>query len=227
MGDKKYQTPLKDLWVQINSYIVKQDQHEKYIKTLSDTDFMGGWAAEPNDNYQLFNKEYYWSEGYHFFQNPYYCGEELVNIDTHYGEYSEVLEKVLIPSFMYLSERSGDTLGDGSISWYKPCSEIFNALQLVYGKEDTVLYDRNGNIVCFDSNELLHEEIGFFINPNVFQEFLKQNGYAVFWTILAEKRILQDSLSTHKVRFPMPHISGLFYYDSNGDLIQTIKHFDN
>lgn len=227
LGDKKYQIPLKDLWVQINSYIVKQDQHEKYIKTLSDTDFMGGWAAKPNDNYQLFNKEYYWSEGYRFFQNPYYCGEEWVNIDTHYGEYSEVLEKVLVPSFRYLSERSGDNLGDGSISWYKPCGEIFNALQLVYGKEDTVLYDRNGNIASFDSSELLREEIGFFMDTNVFQEFLMQKGYAVFWTILAEKRIIQDTLSSEKVKFPMPHISGLFYYDSNGELIQTFKQFDS
>ncbi|SEP47308.1 hypothetical protein [Propionispora vibrioides] len=227
LGDKKYQTPLKDIWVQINSYIVKQDQFEKYIETLSEADFMGRWAAEPNDNYQLFNKEYYWSEGYRFFQNPYYCGEEWVNIDTHYGEYSEVLEKVLVPSFRYLSERSGDTLGDGSISWYKPCGEIFNALQLVYGKENTVLYDRSGYIVCFDSNELLREEIGFFMDANVFREFLKEKGYAVFWTILAEKRILQESLSNYKMEFSMPHISGLFYYGSSGDLIQTIKHFDN
>lgn len=227
LGDKKYQTPLKDIWVQINSYIVKQDQFEKYIEMLSNADFMGRWVAEPNDNYQLFNKEYYWSEGYRFFQNPYYCGEEWVNIDTHYGEYSEVLEKVLIPSFRYLSERSGDNLGDGSISWYKPCGEIFNTLQLVYGKEDSVLYDRNGNIICFDSNELLREEIGFFMDTNVFREFLKEKGYAVFWTILAEKRILQDTLSTHKMKFPMPHISGLFYYDSKGELIQTVNCFDD
>lgn len=227
LGDRKYQTPLKDIWVQINSYIVKQDQLEQYIKTLSDVDFMGRWAAEPNDNYQLFNKEYYWSNGYRFFQNPYYCGEECADIDTHYGEYSKILEKVLVPSFRYLSERPGDNLGDGSISWYKPCGKIFNDLQLVYGKEDTVLYDRSGNIVCFDSNELLHEDIGFFMNAEAFQSFLSRNGYSVFWTILAEKRILQDSFSIHKISFPMPHISGLFYYDSNCNLIYRFKQFDN
>ncbi|WP_444641239.1 hypothetical protein ACRQU7_12725 [Caproiciproducens sp. R1] len=222
-----YQTPLKDIWVQVNSYIVKQDQLEKYIETLSDADFMGRWAAEPNENYQLFNKEYYWSDGYRFFQNAYYCGEQWVNISNRYGKYSEVLEKVLVPSFQYLSERPEDKFEDGSISWYKPCEEIFNTLQLVYGNEDATLYDRNGNIVCFDSKELLHDNIGFFMDANVFKDFLIKKGYAVFWTILAEKKILQGALSANKVSYSMPHISGVFYYDSDESLVHKLSQFDS
>lgn len=221
-GNKQYQNPQKDMWVLINSYIVKKEYFEKYIDALSDVDFMGRWAAEPHVN-SLFNKEYYWSEGYRFYQNPYYCGEELVEIDKRY----DFLEKVLVPSFIYSSEHSGDRIGDNSVSWYKPCSEIFNALELMYENENTVLYDKDKNIICFDSNEVLHEKIGFFININSLEKFLDQKGYAIFWTIIAEKRIIQDSYAIDKRKFDMPHISGLFYYNSDGRLIQSIKEFDN
>ena len=140
----------------------------------------------------MFNKEFYWSEGYYFFQNPYCGGEEWIDFSHRHSEISNELDPVLIPTLRYLSERAGDILDGGSASWYKPCGEIFKSLQLNYGKEDTVLYDRSEQIVCFDSDELLQEKIGFFMDQKCLEEFLNQHGYAIFWTMLAEKRIIQE-----------------------------------
>lgn len=218
IGEEKYHNPLKNMWIQINSYIVKREDVEDYIKALKDADFMGRYLAEPSDNYTLFNKEYYWSHGYHFFQNPHYGGEDRVPLDR-YGERYSYLPDVLIPTRKYLTERDGDLLYEDSHStWYKPCFELFKGLGMQYGKENSVLYDESGRILCFDSIELLDEDIGFFIDEEKFLEFLEREGYSIFWTILSEKRIITDQIS-REMEYPMPHISGVFFLDDNEQLV--------
>ena len=87
-----------------------------------------------------------------------------------------------------------------------------------YGKENSVLYGKNGEILCFDSIELLKEDIGFFIAQEEFLEFLDRKGYGIFWTVLAEKRIITGFLSG-KREYPMPHISGVFYLNEKRKII--------
>jgi hypothetical protein len=50
-------------------------------------------------------------------------------------------------------------------------------------------------VVCFDSQELLDENIGFFVDKKRFIKFLEENDYAMFWTILGEKRIIGEKAS--------------------------------
>lgn len=226
IGDEKYLNPLKDMWVQINSYIVKRDRLNEYISKLKKADFMGRYLSEPNDNYSLYNKEYYWSQGYRFFQNPYYGGKELTSLEKYGDKYAE-LPNVLVPTVKYLTEREGDLLyEDGHGTWYKPCLELFEGLGMQYGKENSVLYGKNGEILCFDSIELLKEDIGFFIAQEEFLEFLDQKGYGIFWTVLAEKRIIAGFPSGEK-GYPMPHISGVFYLNAkrkiSGKMHEVIK----
>ena len=225
-GDEKYQNPQKAMWVQINSYIVKKDRLNDYISFLNNADFMGRYLSEPNENYSLYNKEYYWSQGYRFFQNPYYGGEELTPLEKDGDKYAD-LPNVLVPTVKYLTEREGDLLYEDSHStWYKPCLELFEGLGMQYGKENSVLYGKNGEILCFDSIELLKENIGFFIAQEEFLEFLEQKGYGIFWTVLAEKRILAGFPSWGK-EYPMPHISGVFYLNDKrkicGKMHEVVK----
>ena len=48
----------------------------------------------------MYNKEYYWSDAHTFFNNPYYCGLEWVNIDSDRLNYV-FPGKVLIPVKQY------------------------------------------------------------------------------------------------------------------------------
>lgn len=206
------------MWIQINSYIVKKEKLVEYIQALKNVDLMGRYLSEPSENYSLYNKEYYWSQGYKFFQNPYYCGEEWTTLDK-YGERFKGLQNVLVPAVKYLTEREGDLLyEDSHSSWYKPCFELFSGLGMQYGEENTVLYDECGKILCFDSVELLKEDVGFFIDEEKFLEFLERNGYSIFWTVLSEKRIIKEHF-TGKREYAMPHISGVYYLDDGKHLV--------
>ena len=218
IGEERYHNPLKDMWIQINGYIVKREKLGDYVKALKDADFMGRYLAEPSEDYTLFNKEYYWSHAYHFFQNPYYGGEEKVPLHK-YGEKYNHLPNVLVPTRKYATERNGDLLHeDRYSSWYKPCLELFKGLGMKYGKENSILYDENGKMLCFDSIELLKENIGFFIDEETFLEFLEKEGYSIVWTVLSEKRIITGHFAG-KREYAMPHISGVFYLDDERQLV--------
>lgn len=217
LGVKTYQNPQKDFWIQINNYIVKKADYKKIINKLKKEDFMGRWLSEPNDSYTLYNKEYYWSYAFNFFQNPYYCGDEWKCVSEREEEYRKY-GKVLIPTYQYSSERDGDILGnEANASWYKPCNELFNGLNMKYGKENSVLYDSKGRVLCFDSIELLKEDIGFFIAKDEFLNYIHKNGYEIFWTILAEKRIISDR-TNHNERYKQPHYSGIYEINQDGTI---------
>lgn len=226
LGDKQYQNPQKDMWIQINCYIVKNESYDEAINYLRDKDYIGRWLSEPNDNYYLFNKEYYWSDAYRFYMNPYYCGDEWTEIEK-YGNSEGKNIVVLLPSSKYMTERKGDLANDGSsASWYKPCEELFESLDMRYGKENSVLYDSKGEIICFDSSELLGENIGFFIDKELFFKFLENKNYKAFWTILAEKRIIVGD-HNQRERFKQPRISGLFTVDKNKKITGNVNLFED
>ena len=141
----------------------------------------------------MYNKEYYWSDAYHFFRNPYYGNSEWVSFDEFRHDIS-FSEKILLPVRVYYSERKGDTIAskdNAPLSWYKISGDIFTFLNLEYGKDDrSCLYDVEGNLVCFDSAELFGENLGYFIDQEQLGKYLNENEFTLIWTSLSEKRII-------------------------------------
>jgi len=222
LESERYQNPQKDMWVLINSYIVKAEQLEAIVNELREKDFMGRWLVEPNKNNTLYNKEYYWGNGYYFFQNPYYCGEEWTQIDKYEDKLDENYQ-VLLPICEYTTERQGDIFQEGvENSWHKPCRDLFYGLQLKYGQGNSILYNDDGEIMCFESSELVNENIGFFIKKENFLQYLKQRGYSVLWTILAEKRIIGVSYNDRE--YGQPNISGVYTLNEEGKFVgETVE----
>lgn len=215
LGFRSYDLPRKDMWHQIRGYIVKNEYAESLIRALSGVDFMGRWMPEVQNNSAMYNKEYYWSDAHTFFNNPYYCGLEWVNID------SERLncvfpEKVLIPVKQYYSERKGElnNLNSeiASIYWHKPCEEIYTKLQLKYlTGSNSAFVDSAGELICFDSSELIGNDTGFYIRNDKLLEFLESSSYTLVWTSLCEKRILTPSFGKWDLPPKAIHMSSVYY----------------
>lgn len=73
--------------------------------------------------------------------------------------------------------------------------------------------------MCFESSELLNEDIGFFIKKESLLQFLKENGYSIFWTMLAEKRILEEPHS--KRTYDTLTESGVYTLNEQGMLVEV------
>lgn len=196
-------------WCNENEYA------ESLICALSGVDFMGRWMPEAQSNSAMYNKEYYWSDAHTFFNNPYYCGLEWVNIDSDHLN-CVFPEKVLIPVKQYYSERKGElnSLNSeiASIYWHKPCEEMYTKLQLKYLKgSNSAFVDGAGELVCFESSELIGNDTGFYIRYDKLLEFLKSSSYTLVWTSLCEKRILTPSFGRWDLPPKAIHMSSVYY----------------
>lgn len=150
-----------------------------------------------------------------FFNNPYYCGLEWVNIDSDHLN-CVFPEKVLIPVKQYYSERKGElnSLNSeiASIYWHKPCEEMYTKLQLKYLKgSNSAFVDGAGELVCFESSELIGNDTGFYIRYDKLLEFLKSSSYTLVWTSLCEKRILTPSFGRWDLPPKAIHMSSVYY----------------
>lgn len=223
LGERPYQAPQKDFWVMIKSYIVKGGDFNRILNQIKDLSFMGRWMPEERDDNYTFNKEYYWSPAYKFFQNPYYGTLNWSNLRDCFGH--EGLEgELLVTVQRYQSETDKDQSIEDGASWLKPCEEIYTGLGLNYGYGNSVLYDEHGEVACFDTSELWNEDIGLAIKKEQLFKFLDDNNYKIFWTVLTEKRILGDKLPEN-IKYKMPTSSGVYYYEGER-LVGQIKQFD-
>lgn len=217
LGLEPYDLPRRNLWHQIRGYFVKHGDFDELVTCLNGQDFMGRWMPEVSGDYELYNKEYYWSDAYDFFKNPYYGNSEWVSI-SEFRHNVKFSGKLLLPVRWYCSERKGDTFiseDDANLSWYKICGDIFDFLNLQYGcDQNSCMYDVDGNIVCFDSKELLGEELGYFIGEEELNNYLTQKNMHLVWTSLSEKRIIASDSNLRDLPPKAIHYSALYKYDS-------------
>lgn len=224
LGARSYDFPQKDCWNQIRGYIVRQEHLAELLQALNGADFMGRWMPEQQSSYKMYNKEFYWSDADAFFQDPYYGNAVWTRIES--GALS-FREEIMIPVRHYSSERRGDLnlLGSeaAALDWYKPCEEIFSKLHLRYLRGSNCQFtDASGELVCFDSHEVLGDESGFYIRQDKLLEFLRECGYSLVWTSLCEKRILSPMNGRWDLPSKTLRMSSV-YYLKDGEITQTSR----
>ncbi len=222
IGARFFEFPQKYFWNQIRGYIVKKEHLDSLLQALRDADFMERWMPELQNNSEMYNKEYYWSDANTFFKSSYYGNADWTTIND-----SALLfrEKILIPVREYYSERRGDLNIYGpetfSLSWYKPCEEIYTKLGLQYAKGSNCKFvDSSGELICFDSSETLGDGSGFYIRQDKLSEFLDMCGYSLIWTSLCEKRILSPKGRKWDLPPKAIHMSSVYYF-KDGKLVKT------
>jgi hypothetical protein len=221
LGRKKFEYPQKDFWIMIKSYIVKANKFNSMVEKLKNVNFMGRWMPECSEHSPLFNKEYFCSSAFDYFKEDYYGGTKWKKVNRNN---QKILGEVMVPVEKFFRDRGNDYSTENGFGWYKPCEDIFRELGLKYGAENSALYDTNNNLICFDTNELCNEELGFLIDKDSLRTFLNNNDYKIFWTVLGEKRIIGDDIIGGGKVYPMPTFSGV-YYETNLELEGKITVF--
>ena len=108
-----------------------------------------------------------------------YTREEPVTIEL--GE--------MINSTQYLTwEEEFDASKEDSISYFHPCAEIINTLELRQEKYDGYYYSREGELVAFDTN-LKGQKAGMVIRREALDKFLDIKNLHLAWFVNAAKEV--------------------------------------
>lgn len=212
IGNEDWGYPRKEVWCHIRSYLVKDSEFEKFKDWLGEQHFMGNWMPHTADLYQLFNREYYWSNAFNSFQTPYYgvCDWEEV-LDQNTREY---VAKVSNNSINYLWEEEFDHSKAEVLSFLKPSALLVEMLALKPGDEEGTFVDDNGNFICFSTEVLHNTEAHLLVKKKELLEMLEENNMKIAWTLLGEKGVIGGSISSNH-SYGRIEFSGAFFVASN------------
>jgi hypothetical protein len=189
IGHETYEYPHKHLWYQIRSYFVSKEQAGRLISWAKEQRFMGRWLPEGSQQYQVFNREYYWSPAYHFFDNPYYGRSNWKKVHEK-SDYDQVLGKVMPTTEGHLWESGGDY--ENQPSYFAPREYMYSRMQLQPSKNIGEWLNTQGKIVCFDPSVKQERSSCLLVRKDSLLQFLEENNLRIFWTCLGEKQIYGD-----------------------------------
>lgn len=207
-GQEEY--PKKEIWCQIRSYIVKNNEFDKIVPVLKHKNFNGRWMPESHENYELFNKEFYQSITFDYFYNNGWNEKRELNLNDNKYDVNVTTSKYSG------SERSSVV----NKNYMRINKTLFEELNLKYGEENSFIYDENNNLVGFDTDEFdnIHNS-AFIFNKGKFIEYLKENNLKIFFTILGEKMIINLWGVDSKIQT----FSGVYYFNGNDVIKGEIK----
>ncbi|HGU1557692.1 TPA: hypothetical protein ACM7C4_004610 [Escherichia coli] len=209
IGNDDWGHPRKEVWYQIRSYIVKVEEFENFRCWAIAQDFMGRWMPECTDRYQLFNREYYWSEAFKSFKSDYYGGSDWTSVTDR--ESGAKIADVSVTSINYLWEEEFDKSKIETLNFLKPSNLIFEKMGLKSGEVEGSFNDENGTMVCFAAEAVYASKPHLLVKKEPFLTMLRDNGFEIVWTLLGEKGVIGGSL-TSSHHYGRQEFSGAFYY---------------
>lgn len=219
IGHEAWELPRKNIWCQIRGYLVKSEEFEKFKTWADNQHYMGRWMPEGNDRYGLFNREFYWSEAFHFFRSDYHGGSDWKEV-TDPKSRSKIAD-VSATSISYSWEEEFDHSKTDALSFLKPSFLIYDKMGLKNGKVEGSYEDQDNNIVCFAAEALNDSKSYLLIKKEPFLKMLKENDFEIVWTLLGEKNVIGGGLGLREY-YDSLEFSGTFYLD-NGKVIGTSK----
>ncbi|MDT3738626.1 MAG: AVAST type 2 anti-phage system protein Avs2 [Candidatus Kapabacteria bacterium] len=218
IGFEKWSIPQKEIWCQFRSYLVKEDDFNKFQKWISDKEFMGRWMPESRTMYEMFFREYFWSPAYKFFNSEYYQGIEWHEIIDE--ETEEYISSVIVTAENYLWEEEYDYSKEDSISFLIPSSTIFKGLGLKFSEKEGEFLDSSNKVICFATNVYFNSKPFLLIKKAPFIKYLQKNGLKIIWTVIGEKLII-GGMSINPDDSQRMEISGNYYLEQeklNGEI---------
>lgn len=191
---KGFGEPTKEIWYQIRSYLVAEEDYQTVTEWLEGKDFMGRWMPENRESHTFFSREYFWNPA--IYQPEEGQDKGWMSIDS-----SDSPDVQIMPTAVeFLWERDREITDELSSTFLKPARLIFDQMHLKYSKTEGQLVDASGLLFAIDPAAVHDVESSLFIRKREFLATLKKLKLKVFWTVLGEKRIMQSQDKDNRVR---------------------------
>ena len=191
-GIDKSDIVYKKAWYILHAYLIPNEHIAEFKSWAKNQSFWNNRMPEAKDHYQMFNREFYWSDTYTFFQNPYYGYEEWSEIDSHEFK-AKYPHKIGLTTSQYYWESEFDYSKEDSLRMNKPSNILFEGLKMRYSKKEGHFIDKDGEVICFDPS-VYHESNSYLmVRKDKLIQFLSENNLTICWTLIGEKQVITPS----------------------------------
>jgi len=219
----------KQAWYIIHSYLIPNENIDEFKSWAKKQNFGNDWMPRNKGHHQIFNREFYWSTAYSYFQNPYYGFSEWTEIDS-YQSNGKYPYKVGLTTAKYYWEEEFDYSKKSSLNMQKPSKILFEGMSMRYSEKEGCFIDENGEVICFDPSIYNESNSYLMVRKDKLTEFLSKNNLTICWTIIGEKQVITPSFGNNG-DFGVMQINGYISLDWKGlisikDAEQVAKNFN-
>ncbi len=191
IGEDRYRHKRKELWINIQAFLVTKTVKEKLLKFADKKLF---WLRENYPEliqyYEAFNCELYKSDAYTDIIDGRFVKMPFSEISLNKNNY-RVIHMVEDSGFSDEYDMSSE-----KINVLKPSAYLFNMLNAKFGKSDACFYNQNNEIIGFDTGLMNNiSERSFVIKKKELDEALAKNGLEIIWMFCGEKENIGEHTS--------------------------------
>ncbi|EEN81970.1 hypothetical protein POREN0001_0673 [Porphyromonas endodontalis ATCC 35406] len=200
----------KETFLFSNTGFVKQKDADKFAKWARDKDFYGRWMPEHHGVTEFLWNEYPWADVYkssvehEVWSRPYDCPCDMQL--SYEAQLQEDWEGI---------DRDDEFLS----TVYMPCVEMMEQMNLYCSEFRGVIKESNGSVAALNTD---HGNFinGLFVRRDLLNEYLKSNGYTMFYYVLGEK-----VQKIEKMNFNKKDLSAAYQYqpDDEVSVIQPMR----
>jgi hypothetical protein len=179
---EKYDVARRNIWYMLKSYLVRNEDKDKFFEWAKNQHFMGRWMPESREQSRVFIGEFFWAPAFEYFNTPYYCHDGWTR-----GRDGQPCS-ILVTTDQYFHERAGyDCSIDETISFYLPTKWIVDEMDLSWRGVEGCYYSGSGELAAQDPSVRSPGPRALLMDKELLASFLERNGYSLIWTILSEK----------------------------------------
>ena len=176
----------KEIFLFSNACFVKQEDAEKFANWLKNKNFYGRWMPERRGMIEFLWNDYPWADVYkssiehEVWSRPYDCP---CNIQLSYeAQLQEDWEGI-------------DEENEFFSTAYMPCVEVMEQMGLYCSEIRGVIKAIDGSVAALntDHNNYIR---GLFVRRDILNDYLKRNGYVMFYYVLGEKLLRIDEMKS-------------------------------
>ena len=209
--------PARTLWYMIKSYLIRNSDHDKAFNWARQQRFTGRWMPESHSFSDAYLAEYPWYPAflYHYI----HCYHH----DGWTDKSDDLIDKELPAKFLATDDEyssPGASIDRSTNEGFRvklPAKLIADKMNLIQVYADGRFFDKRGDLVAFDPS-VFDEDMPkhVLIRKDKLSDFLKRNGYALFWTLLGEKNVIDGGMGNSPGRL---EIDGAYTLVGYGKII--------
>lgn len=179
--------PMRNMWMHVDSFLVKKEDAEKCWKWIQKQNFMGNWMPRGYELHYGFFGEYPWGVLFNYLYEDQDCSQSWYE--------DRKLPCSLIPTMNYLNINfSFDAYQKDSINVNLP-SQLFFQDSLLEWNSVSGYLEQSGVKIFYDPAMEEEGPHALLVKKEFLLDFLERNGLSIFWTVLSEKLIIPGTFS--------------------------------
>lgn len=215
--DSKYDYTKMEIWYHLRSYIIKKSDKSKFIKWASKQRFYNNWMKESKESYQVFSREFYWS-------NPYKSEFDTKTAILDWQILSDRDEDKKCPckgivtadEYKWGTDKDASLGEDGRYSYFRPSLSLFNLLGLSF-HTDYEFKDNTGEIVCIDPTGKQEGLSCLLVRKDKLIDTLDKENLEIVWTMIGEKQIINPMNHAPRLSF-----SGCCFFNKDNEVESSL-----